>query len=99
MLGGQGNTDDLHPVAESDPFEGCRFASSNPKRAWGDLLDRRRSVRYLPSVYGRFVDGVGEFRGEDTHDGIPVDVRFIWSRITPTSAKWEQVFSIDGGAT
>lgn len=50
-------------------------------------------------MVGRFQDGVGEFCGEDIQDGVPVKVRFRWSGITPTSARWEQAMSADGGAT
>ena len=57
------------------------------------------SSTIFPPVFGRFVDGIGEFRGEDVQDGIPVDVRFIWSQITPASARWEQAMSTDGGET
>jgi hypothetical protein len=31
--------------------------------------------------------------------GRPIVVRFTWSSITPTGARWEQAFSPDGGRT
>jgi hypothetical protein len=40
---------------------------------------------------------VGEFYGDDTHQGTPVRARFIWSGITREAAHWEQAFSTDGG--
>jgi len=49
----------------------------------------------FPPVVGAFTDGVGLFYGDDTHEGTPVRVRFIWSEITPNSARWEQAFSVD----
>lgn len=50
----------------------------------------------LPPVRGSFVNGVGTFFGDDEHAGTPVRVRYIWSGITPTAARWEQAFSVDG---
>jgi hypothetical protein len=52
-----------------------------------------------PPVTGRFTNGVGEFFGDDEHDGRPVRVRYRWSDITDTSARWEQAFSPDRGET
>lgn len=51
--------------------------------------------KLFPPVIGSFTDGEGLFYGDDVHDGIPVRVRYIWSDITPTSARWEQAFSAD----
>jgi hypothetical protein len=55
--------------------------------------------RLYPPVIGTFHDGRGEFYGDDTSDGQPVRVRFIWSEITANSARWEQAFSADAGKT
>lgn len=52
-----------------------------------------------PPVVGGFVDGVGTFLASDVFEGKPILVRFIWSDITPVSARWEQAFSPDRGQT
>lgn len=53
----------------------------------------------FPPVFGRFEGGRGEFYGDDTYDGKDVRVRFVWSGVSATSARWEQAFSLDGGQT
>lgn len=49
-----------------------------------------------PPVHGGFDGERGEFYGDDTDEGRPVKVRFVWTR-TPDAPRWEQAFSIDGG--
>ncbi len=49
-------------------------------------------------MHGRFDGNRGEFLGEDNDDGRPVQVRFVWTRIDATHARWEQAFSYDQGA-
>jgi hypothetical protein len=48
---------------------------------------------------GEFRNGVGEFYDQEPCNGRAILVRFIWSRITPNSAHFEQSFSDDGGKT
>ena len=53
----------------------------------------------VPTV-GQFgANGVGEFYDQEDFEGRKILVRFIWSKITPTSAHFEQAFSDDGGKT
>jgi hypothetical protein len=65
-----------------------------------DLLGRAAApARSARRSGGAFVDGRGNLHGDDTHEGKPIKAHFIWSGITLTSARREQEFSDDGGAT
>ena len=50
-------------------------------------------------MHGEFIDGVGVFHGYEEVRGRMVFVRFRWTHDGPDSARWEQAFSADGGAT
>jgi hypothetical protein len=50
-------------------------------------------------VVGAFTDRRGEFYGQDTYNDRPIYVRNIWSNLSPTTARWEQSWSDDGGKT
>jgi hypothetical protein len=52
-----------------------------------------------PPLKGRFEAGTGTFYGDETYQGKPVKLRILWSHVTPTSARWEQAYSADGGKT
>lgn len=100
MLEGAGNVDD-HWL--DDP--GGAYAAATVRRLdpetdlWSIWWLDGRFPGLGPPVHGGFRDGVGTFLGKDEHEGRPIDVRFIWSRITETGAQWEQAFSADNGAS
>jgi hypothetical protein len=64
---------------------------------WVDSRDPHGTLD--PPVKGRFVDGVGTFYSDGLVNGKPTRTRFTWSKITPTSAQWEQAYSEDNGKT
>lgn len=97
LPGGLGNTDEFLAEAWRPGFVGLTLRLFNPATGlwsiyWAD------NVRYVldPPVVGAFRDGVGIFEGRDQHEGTAVHVRFTWTNPTPSTARWEQAFSIDG---
>ncbi len=102
ILGGQGNADDQIINKPGDPYRGFTVRLYDPKtqtwRIW--WFDSRFPTAAIdPPMVGTFKDGVGTFLADDTFNGKPIKVRFLWTRSTPKSRQWEQAFSPDGGTT
>jgi hypothetical protein len=101
-MGGWGNIEDAVVCAPAGTYRAMAIRSYDPRTGQWAIwwLDGRNPLGGLdPSVKGGFRNGEGTFYGDDTFGGKPIRVRFTWSRITPTSAHWEQAFSPDGGIT
>jgi hypothetical protein len=82
-------------------IEGLTLRLYNPKSRqwslyWANTKDG--SMGGPPNV-GEFREGVGNFYCMDTFNGKMVLVKYEWSKITPTSAHFEQSYSEDGGKT
>jgi hypothetical protein len=98
MLGGGGNHDHFFTAG----YEGFSLRLYDPERDlwriwWSSTA---RPGRLDPPVEGRFAgDGTATFETEDELDGIPHRLRFTWSEMTGDSARWDQYFSFDDGAT
>jgi hypothetical protein len=101
LLGGQGNVDDNLLHAPGGAYRGVGVRSFDPASGLWSIwwLDSRDAARMDVPVRGGFIEGVGTFVAEDMFEGRPIRMRFMWSRITPTTAHWEQAFSPDGGAS
>jgi hypothetical protein len=99
ILDGYGNADESEIRLPERTYKGMTVRTYDPtKDLWSIYwADSRTPGRMTPPVLGRFADGIGTFYGDDECEGRAIRVRFIWSRITPQSARWEQAFSVDGG--
>jgi hypothetical protein len=102
ILDGAGNIDDNVIELPGGTYRAISLRSFDPETQQWSIwwLDGRYPMGPLdPPVRGGFKDGVGTFKAEETFRDKPIVVRFIWSDITPTSTRWEQAFSPDGGET
>jgi hypothetical protein len=101
IMGGRANLVELAVEGPAGRIEGISLRLYNPRtRQWTLNFASMRNGLLTPPVTGGFDrNGRGEFYGVDTVDGRTVLVRFVISDITPDSARFEQAFSIDGGAT
>ena len=100
-MNGHGTIDDNFIDKPGDPYRAVGIRAYDPKtQKWAIWwLDERHPRAIEPPVFGNFQNGTGTFEGDDTFNGKPIKVRFLWSGITPNSAHWEQAFSADGGNT
>lgn len=99
ILDGFGNMDESDINLPGDPYRGMSLRTWEPDSGtWAIYwLDSRRPGHLFPPVKGGFERGIGTFYGDDTCEDRSVRVRFLWSRITDGSARWEQAFSLDEG--
>ena len=100
-LDGRGTVDDNYIGLPSSPYRAVGIRAYDPAaQTWAIWwLDERQPRKIEPPVFGNFQNGIGTFEGDDTFNGKPIKVRFTWSKITASSAHWEQAFSADGGKT
>jgi len=98
LFGGAANIEEIYYPADKNYGLTLRVYDPVTER-WSLHWATSDAGRLFPAVLGRFTDGVGEFFGDDAHQGTPVRVRFVWSGITAETARWEQAFSADDGAT
>jgi hypothetical protein len=101
LLGGAGIIDDNVIELPAGSYRAATLRSFDPAtKQWAIWwLDGRHPHAIDAPMVGRFENGIGTFFADETFRGRPITVRFLWSAITPTTARWEQAFSPDGGKT
>ena len=100
ILDGLGNEDEFR-TDYAGGFTGMSFRFFDPEQKRWSIYwaDTRRSGELDPPVLGGFDGDTGVFEGDDTFEGRPIRVRFLWSGVTTPTPRWEQAFSEDGGET
>jgi hypothetical protein len=99
VLAGVGSIEELRIPARNFSGMGIRLLDVE-KRVWSDFwVNARSGVLGCPGMEGVFKNGVGTFIADDVDDGHPIKARGVWDRITPTSCRWRQGVSRDGGKT
>jgi hypothetical protein len=100
VLDGRENLVELRVKGPAGQIEGVSVRLYNPQtKQWSlNFASARNGVMTQP-VYGGFRNGRGEFFGQDSLDGRAIFVRFVISKVTDASWRFEQAYSDDGGRT
>lgn len=97
---GRANLVELKVDGPAGHFEGLSLRLYNPQsRQWSlNFANVNDGTLSTPTI-GEFKDGRGEFYDQETYNGRAVLVRFVITKVTEDSYRFEQAFSDDGGKT
>lgn len=99
LLAGVASIEELRIPSRNFSGMGVRLLDVEGRR-WADYwVSSRTGILSPPPMWGGFADGAGIFTAEDNEGGVPMLYRGVWDRITPTSCRWRQGSSRDGGTT
>lgn len=98
LLGGNASVEELRIPARNFSGIGLRLYDA-AAGVWNDHWINGQQRIVNPPMAGTFENGVGTFLADDQDNGQPIKARGIWDRVTPTSCRWYQSVSRDGGAT
>jgi hypothetical protein len=94
-----GSVEELRIPARNFSGMGLRLLDLDQK-IWSDFwVNGKSGVLTTPGTTGGFANGIGTFEADDKDGDVSIKVRGVWDRITPTSCRWHQAVSRDGGAT
>lgn len=100
LLDGRANFVELSVEGASGKIEGGSLRLFNPAgQQWSlNFANLRNGLLTTPMFGGFDAGGTGSFFGTDTVEGKTVLVRFIITRPAKDTARFEQAYSMDGGA-
>jgi hypothetical protein len=97
---GRANLVELEAAGPAGHLQALSLRLYNPQsRQWSLNFSNSNAGTMSPPTIGEFKNGRGEFFAQETLNGRAIYVRFVISDITPTSCRFEQAFSADGGKT
>jgi hypothetical protein len=98
IWGGRANINEFFSESPNEHVEGLTLRTYNPAtQLWSLYWANSREGILSSAQVGKFDHGQGEFYAQDNSDGKGTLVRYVWSKITPISAHFEQAISKDGG--
>ena len=98
IWGGRANLNEFFTESPNGHLEGLTLRTYNPvTHLWSLYWANSRDGILSSAQVGKFDRGQGEFYAQDNSDAKGTLVRYVWSKVTPTSAHFEQAFSQDGG--
>jgi hypothetical protein len=99
ILGGVGSVEELRIPSRDFSGMGLRLLDVT-NHVWRDFwVNARSGVIGGEGMPGGFENGAGTFIADDVDGDQPIKVRGVWDAITPTSCRWTQAISRDGGQT
>lgn len=100
LWNGRANIEQFETTGSTGHIEGMTLRLYNPESHQWNIYwaTSKDGVLGVPTI-GEFKNGIGEFYDQEPINGRNILLRFNWSRITPTTAHFEQSFSDDGGKT
>ena len=97
---GRANLVELVADGPAGHFEALSLRLYNPgSRQWSLNFANSSDGTLAQPTIGEFRDGRGEFYDQESLNGRAILVRLVISEVTPTSCRFEQSFSDDGGKT
>ena len=99
VMGGAGTVDDNVIDLPSGSYRAATLRSWDPATQNWQIwwLDARMPTEIGTPMRGRFEDGTGTFYADESFEGRPIRVRFLWLHTRSARPRWEQAFSTDGG--
>lgn len=100
VWGGRANLEQFETEGSAGHVEGLTLRLYNPQsHQWSLYWANSKDGILGQPMIGEFKNGRGEFFDQEPFNGRAILVRYVWSKITPNSAHFEQSFSDDGGKT
>lgn len=94
------NAGEIRATGQAGNLELFTLRLYNPQTHEWSIYFTNSTTGVLSSpVVGTFKDGHGEFYDQETYNGKTILLRFSVAEITPSSCRFEQAFSSDGGKT
>jgi hypothetical protein len=100
LWGGRANIGEVELDGTQGHLEYLTLRLYNPETGeWSMNISSSATGTLSPPAVGRFEGAHGEFTDREDYQGRPITVRFEVSVLSPSSCRFEQSFSADGGKT